>query len=755
MKKKVDPTAHLQNWKIVAANPDPAHGLYWQSMLTLGNGFLGVRGAREEEVAGKNSLPMTLVAEVFDRPPRIKGEPAKFRRPIRLAPAPNWLGIVFNDGDGAMPARGGKVMEETLTLDMQRGVLVRELRYKGKGGKITRIVSRRIVSQARPHIAAIQYDITPENYSGRVRLTSSLDGNVTYPDGLNQTTEQDNGSDGEILWLSVRTNQSKIVIAEAARHSLSSDIAPLDARVTDRLDDKKAALTMSFEIAKGQTARLEKVVAINNSLHHAEVLTDVVTEASEAPEFTKLAAENAAVWAGYWRDSDVKITGDRFVQTMARFFVYQILQAASLNNVRLGLSTSIGAKTMSGWGYDGRVFWDTEIYMLPFFSQQYPELAKSLLQYRYDRLEGAARNAKAMRCGGLKFPWEGADTGLEECPKWLPRKDGSFGRWRGAEQELHIDADVSFGYWQHFLTTGDDALLMGQGLDILLGTARFWGDRVSKKVVKGQKVYEIKKVIGPDEYHHTINNSVYTNAMARWNLTKAIELLAVLKKRKPSLYSEAVKRNTVTAKELAHWQDVADHLKINFDPQTGLYEQFDGYFQHERKQIKQADVLLMLHLLPEMRTKEIFRRNFDLYHPVTLHGSSLSPGVHVLFALDVGYHEKAYEYELQSCSIDGIREDGGTDAGLHAASLGGGWSSIVAGFGGVRVMPDCLRVAPELPRKWKRLEFSIQYRSLRLRFDITPGKVIIVADPTGPTVTLDLLGERTKISAGQKIERKL
>jgi kojibiose phosphorylase len=321
------------------------------------------------------------------------------------------------------------------------------------------------------------------------------------------------------------------------------------------------------------------------------------------------------------------------------------------------------------------------------------------------------------------------------------------------DRQIHVNADVPYGFWTHHLATGERELLFGPALEIFIETARYWASRVMRTRTPAGPLYELRDVVGPDEYHVGVDNSVYTSAMARWNLRKALDLLDEVRRRRPSRYAALARRFRLTAKEGRQWQEIADHLKINFDPATGLYEQFDGYFQLADKTIKQADVLLMLYLHPEMRTQEIFLRNFEYYYPVTRHGSSLSPCMHVLFGLDVGRKGKAYDFLVQACEVDGIRRNDGSDSGLHAASLGGGWTAIVAGFGGVRVMSDHLRVAPGLPKKWRRLAFSICYRGLRLRFRIEPRRLTIRADRDGPAVPLDILGERRRIGPGEKLVR--
>lgn len=715
--------SHLRDWNIVSEDTEPAHRKYYESIFTLGNGYLGVRGSREEDRLDDNSQPLTLIAEIYDDPGH---------EPERLAPVPNWLGITFDDGSRA----AGGISSEIRNLDMKRGVLRRYARFESESGRVTHIMSSRIVSQARPHIAAIAYSILAENYSGRVTLRSTLDLCATYPDRRPQTEVISADATGSTISLLVRTLQSGIQIALAARHKLVGGDAPLLAEE----GSGEVGLGFSFHAEQGTVHTLQKVVAFDTSFRQSGPLGRALDHVASAPDYAQLEKEHSQVWRDYWTDCDIRIAGDTFVQSMARFWVFQLLQAASKNNVEMGLSASVPAKALSGPGYNGHIFWDTEIYMLPFYSKQYPAIAKSLLMYRCDRLETAKANAIAEGRRGARFPWESATTGTETTPKWCPTG------W----QEIHVIADVPFGIWQHYLTTGDREFLMGPGLEVFLETARYWSTRAEKVETPQGHHYEINEVIGPDEMHDSVNNSVFTNAMARWNIRKAIELLDSLD------FAErrrVMDRHSITDAELAAWADVADHIKINFDPDTGLYEEFDGYFSLEgdARRIKQADVLLMLHLLPELRTTEIFRNNFDVYYPVTVHGSSLSPGVHVLFALDIGYKDHAYRYERQTCSIDGTRRDGATDAGLHAASMGGGWSSIVAGFGGVRVMPDCLRVAPDLPPHWKHLAFSTCYRGQRLRFDIKPGSLRISADPEGREVPLEVNGRKTTIGPGQTI----
>jgi kojibiose phosphorylase len=733
-------------WRITASSITPGSQAYWASVFTLGNGLLGVRGAPDEALPGSPSSPMTLMAEIYDRPTRLAGEPLKALRPSRLASLPHALPLRVRAGDTLLADPSIVPINETRTLDMRRGTLERTACFQGADGKRTRLVSRRLVSQARPHVVAIRYTLTPLNYSGLLTVESFIDSATGYPDGVVQTETLESGAAGSEMWVSVRTLQSGVTVAVAATHrflSPSNGFRPFD-------KTGGVGTSLSFKAARGISYTLEKTVSLHSRLRGKAPLAAARAESDACPCFDELAREQADEWAAYWRKADIRIAGDRTAQMMARFFVFHLLQSASLTNPRLGLSASIPAKSLSGPGYNGHVFWDTEIYMLPFFSQQFPEVAESLLQYRHDRLGAAARHARKSGAEGARFPWESADTGLEECPKWIPR-GGGYLRWKGGEQEVHITADVAMGYHQHIRATGRDALLHGPALDIAAGTARYWAS-VARKSKTGDS-WQIRTIIGPDEYHSGVNNSVYTNAMAAWNLRWADELLDRCRTRHPDLYRRFKITHGITASEQKRWREIARHLQINFDPATGLYEEFDGYFRHPRQQIKQADVLLMLHLLPERSGPGVFLRNFNRYYPVTLHDSSLSPALHVLFSLDCGRPEKAYPYLRMTCDIDGKKRGATTDEGIHSASLGAGWMALVAGFGGVRVQADHLAINPRLPRHWKALAFSTLYRGLRLRFAITPTVLTIRAESGPHPVALEINGQKIMIRPGATLRR--
>ena len=729
---------HLRGWRIVDDSGAPTLNKYFETVFTLGNGYLGVRGALEEARMDDLHAPLTMIADVYDTP-------RKAFTPTRLAPVPNWLPIVFRDATGATMGNGAPIVGQQRALDMQTGVLLRSVRMRNKAGHITRIESRRIVSQARPTIAAIQYAITPENYSGTVRIESRIEGAAGYPDGVVQADVVHASHKDATLSLATRTRQSHAEIKVVARHALRCGGAEVPARIVPDTDADSAGLAFVFAVERGATYTFEKVCAIGSSQLAPGIYRHLAASVASAPPFKALERENAAVWLAYWREAGIEIEGDAMAQTMARFFVFHLLQAASLNNVRLGLSASIPARALSGVEYNGHVFWDTEIYMLPFFSNVYPEIARSLLGYRYDRLDAARTNALAARCKGAKFPWESAGTGLEVCPKLLRTADGRTVRWQGGELEIHINADVPFACWQYYLASGDDQFWRGPALDILVETARYWVSRARVCRRNGAVNYEIRDVIGPDEYNVGVNNNLYTNIMARWNLRMAQQQVEQLA-RGPR--AELCRRLGLAADEPAQWKRVADGLVIPFNQLTGIYSQFDGFFDRTCRKLKQADVLLALWLMPELADKDMFRRNFDVYAPITLHKSSLSAGVHVLAALASGLPAEAYRYFQLTCAIDGALPEDANGNGVHGATLGAGWMAIVQGFGGIRVSHDGLHVEPRLPTRWRRLSFALRYKSALLRIALTRTAVTVASDSAKPVRTW-ICGVQHRIARGK------
>jgi trehalose/maltose hydrolase-like predicted phosphorylase len=393
---------------------------------------------------------------------------------------------------------------------------------------------------------------------------------------------------------------------------------------------------------------------------------------------------------------------------------------------------SIGARGLSGTTYKGHVFWDTDIFMLPFFILTYPEAARALVMYRYHTL--AAARAKAARLGyrGALYAWESADSGDDTTPPFVIAPDGEIVRILTGEQEQHISADVAYGVWNYWRWTGDDRFLLDAGAEILIETARFWASRTQHEE-DGR--YHIRGVIGPDEYHETVDDNAYTNGLAQWNLEVAQETADLVAERWPERWQALARRLGIEAEEPRGWQRVARDIYTGFDEQTGLFEQFRGYFALEdidlaafaprtapmdvllgreriqrSKIIKQPDVVMLIHLLWDRIPAEVRKANFEYYEPRCGHGSSLSPAIHAVVAARLGDTALAERYFRQAAEIDLADNMGNSTGGIHAGALGGLWQAVAFGFAGLRLTKDGPEHRPNLPASWRSLSMRFSWQ---------------------------------------------
>jgi kojibiose phosphorylase len=438
--------------------------------------------------------------------------------------------------------------------------------------------------------------------------------------------------------------------------------------------------------------------------------------------------EHRDAWLTRWQASDLRIEGDPAAQRALRFAIYHLMSAANPHDDRV----SIGARGLSGTAYKGHVFWDTDIFMLPFFLLTYPEAARALVMYRYHTL--AAARAKATRLGyrGALYAWESADSGEDVTPPFVVASDGQIVRVLTGEQEQHISADVAFGVWNYWHATGDDRFLIAAGAEILIETARFWTSRVEREE-DGR--YHIRGVIGPDEYHETIDDNAYTNGMAQWNLEVAAEIANLVAERWPRPWQELSRRLGIEPEEPHRWQQIARDFYTGFDKRTGLFEQFRGYFGLEEidlaafiprtasmdvllgrnriqrsKIIKQPDVVMLIHLLWDRMPPHVRKANFEYYEPRCGHGSSLSPAIHALVAARLGDTALAERYFRQAAEIDLNDSMGSAAGGIHAAALGGLWQAAVLGFAGLHFSGERPEHCANLPPSWRSLSMRFQWR---------------------------------------------
>jgi trehalose/maltose hydrolase-like predicted phosphorylase len=441
-----------------------------------------------------------------------------------------------------------------------------------------------------------------------------------------------------------------------------------------------------------------------------------------------------------------------------RFALYHLNGAANPQDS----SVSIAARALTGPDYHGHVFWDTEIFLLPFYTLTWPKAARTLLEYRYRTLDGARAKATRMGWRGAMYAWESAATGAETCPEHAIGTDRCVLDILCGTQELHISADVAYAVWHYWEATGDEAFLREAGAEILLETARFWASR-SQPEADGK--HHIRRVIGPDEYHETIDDNAFTNMMARWNIRHGIAVASLLRQQWPERWAALSHDIGLDAGELREWSRVADTMATGLDPRTGLFEQFEGFFKleqidlaayagrsvpmdvvlgRERTQtaqvIKQADVVALLALLPDEFAAGTAAENFSYYERCS-HGSSLSAALHGVAAARLGQSEMAMRFFRQTAATDLADTQAAIDGGVHIAALGGMWLMAVFGFAGLTMEQSGLGVAPQLPRDWKSLAFSVQWRDRQVSICVDASLTTIQATLTsGDPMTLTVAG---------------
>jgi kojibiose phosphorylase len=580
----------------------------------------------------------------------------------------------------------------------------------------------------------LRCQVTPE-FEGELEIRASLNGTMDN-DGFNHWTWVGQGKRGDAYYLHDRTRATGIDVALAMH--LLTDAEPS----VDYWDAQNVpTLRMSVPAKPGETVSAIKFVGIATSRDTEDPVNMAVERVASASDWESAFEAHRQAWSQEWERCDIQIDGDEEAQLAIRFNLFQLLIAAPRHDNRV----NIGAKTLSGFGYRGHSFWDTEIFMLPLFIYTSPHIARNLLDYRYERLPGARQKAAANRFEGAQFPWESADTGEEVTPTWIPHyadRTRLIRIWTG-DIEIHISADVAYAAHLYWKVTGDESWFVEKGAEMILDTAKFWASRAEWDDEKGR--YEFNDVIGPDEYHDHVDNNYYTNRMAQWNLQTALDVLEWLKVQAPFKADELKQRLALTPELLTNWKDVISRMYLPVQA-DGLIEQFEGYFQrrevdlaaleprhisaqvlfgiegcNETQILKQPDVLMLQYLLRnEFSDKEI-RVNYDYYTPRTdhTHGSSLGPSIQAIMACEVGKPDDAYEHFIRAVRADlrDIRHNAGD--GIHGASAGGTWQAVVFGFGGLHMTSQGWSTIPRLPKHWKRLSFRFMHRGESHTVDIS------------------------------------
>ena len=693
-----------------------------ESRFAIGNGFLGVRGSLEQPMVG--SRPRTFIAGLFDTP---SGEV-----PLpKLVRGPDWLRFQLLVAGEPLALEAGQTLAHGRTIDFRRGALLGEWRQRDSAGRIVRLRTQRFVSLANRALAVqvVWFEVDqPTPLALEAWIEPSPDELCLIRTGPPLQ-----------VWRTVQAAKQLAVASTMALRLGERKIRPMSGDATRSI--------WRWNATPAQPAIFARIVAFarGDAEDDGEAAAYAALRRARRTGIPGLTLAHTRAWAERWTISDVVVEGDEVAQRALRFACYHLISAANPDDPRV----SIGARSLTGDAYLGHVFWDTEIFLLPFYTHTWPAAAHALLRYRFHTL--LAARAKAARLGyrGALYAWESADTGDEATPPYVRGPDGQVITIRCGTEEQHISADVAYAVWQYWQATADVPFLLDAGAEIILETARFWA---SRGTLESDGRYHIRGVIGPDEYHEGIDDNAYTNGMAQWNIERGLEVADLLRTRWPKRWAALREQLDITPAELNAWRDVATRLVTGLDKTSDLLEQFAGFFDlepidlaaytprtapmdvllgHERTQrsqvIKQADVVMLLALLWDRYPAAVRAANFHYYEPRCGHGSSLSPAMHALVAARLGDVERAAGYFHQAAAIDLDDTMGNAASGVHIATLGGLWQAAVFGFGGISHTPAGLRCDPHLPATWRALRFPVQWRGRLVRIALSQAPLTLTA----------------------------
>ena len=707
-----------------------------EAIFSQGNGYIGQRAALEEKYTAEcRDLFVTGTFDRFD-----EGEVTELPN---LADFTN-LKIELDGETFSIDA--GKLVSYGRELDLETGVVTRSVLWESSSGLQAELTFERIVSLAEEHVIAFRTVIRPLNRDIRVRISSGIDGTKTNTGTQHFKEGTKRIYNANLMEYTAETVQSGVTAVQYAGHRIyrgGEEIHPYFLPVIDR---RYLGIRTEAEVTEGEELAVEKICCVytgrdkdateNETLQETEKRSHAAAEAYLNRGYADLREKNDAAWEEYWRKTDIRIDSeDDYDQLAIRFALYHLNIMIKRDDDRVG----IGAKGMSGEGYKGHSFWDTEIFLLPFYLFTDPSAAGTLLSYRGKSLSGARKKAKENGYKGAMFPWESAwlDDG-EVTPEWgaadvvtgepIPILTGKL--------EQHISADVSYAVWEYYLATGDETFMKRYGYEIILATAVFWADRVEWE---GENCH-IRNVIGPDEYKEHVDDNAYTNYLVKYNLGLARKVAEKLKKQDRNLYAEIDGRWELED-NLEAIRRAEEGLYLPKADDNGIIPQYDGYEKlkyldltkykesdvvgtiyedFNQEQIgeyqvhKQADTVLLLLLFPELVSTGDRGKNYEFYEKRTLHDSSLSKSSHALLAAKLGRQEEAYHFFRGCCDTDLGSVMTTSNAGIHSACMGGIWQCVVQGFGGVEIRDGKLHVEPQLPSAWKTLTFRIAYEGTTL-----------------------------------------
>lgn len=760
-------------WIVEEAGFDSRSLAKCESIFAQGNGYMNIRCALEEDYV--NQCRDTFIAGTFN-----KAMPDEV---TELPNLPDAAGLVIRVNKERFSLDRGKVLSYFRRLNLRTGECVREVTWESPAKNRVRFCFRRFVSMERKHVAAFLLEAVPLSGAMEIEIESGINARSSNTGAQHCTDGDKRLTHGGVLRLTARTCQSDIPVAVHCFHRFSAE-PDFELPVMER---RRFVKRFRFLTDEKETLRMEKAVCYHTGRDseftedgRPEGTTDSlkVEKLGEAciggcaqKSYEELLAESVRQWEDYWDNTDVVIDSPNHMDQLGvRFALYHLNIMIQRRDNRVG----IGAKGMTGEGYKGHSFWDTEMFLLPHYLMTDPEGARTLLEYRYRTLPGAYQKAELYGYDGAMFPWESAWLDDGETTPLYGAADVETGEripiYTGI-REHHITADIAWAVKLYYDATGDDEFMEKYGCELLLETARFWASRLEWN--DRAKRYEICGVIGPDEYKEDVDNNAFTNYLAAYNLTAAADAIGKMGERWNDAKARLAEKFDLE-KLKKEFVEKAEKIYLPIANEDGLVPQNDEYLTLEKIDLskyrqqqgvssiyedyspaqmnrfmvsKQADLVMLLRVLPGLFDNETRRRNFLFYESRTLHDSSLSHGQHCVVAAWMGMDHMALDMYRHAAAIDLGPNPNSSDEGIHSAAMGGIWQCVVCGFAGLKWDEEILSLENHLPGSWRKADFTVFWRNTRIRVSLTPGTITAV-HTGGPDAKIRLNGRVYRLSAG-------
>ncbi len=765
-------------WNLSYTSFSPKDEKLRETLTSIGNGYLGVRGAYEGSSASHYHYPATYIAGIFNKlDSLVHGKQITNNDFVNT---PNWLPVEFRIGGGEfIDPFEQKILSYQQNLNLQNGTMDRELVIQDTLGRVTRITSSRFASMDNPHLCALKFTLRPVNYTARVEFRTAVDGRIQnkgvarYNELSSDHLEHCGSSlENGMMLLHVRTNHSHYEIVTGTKTSVMSHGKPLDVQRTFTEEERYVGELFEVALSPNKSATIEKVAAIHTSLDsgHSDPMSAAALSLEGATSFAELLELHAQAWQAIWERADLVIEGDRFSQKVLRLHTYHMMCTASPHNP--SIDAGMPARGLNGEAYRGHIFWD-EIFILPFFNRHFPDISKALLMYRYQRIDAAKEYAHEHGYKGAMFPWQAADDGREDTQ--VIHLNPKNGKWDSDFSSLqrHVSIAVFYNVWRYIYDTNDTRFLNEYGAEMMFEIARFWASIAKKYPDTGR--YHIEGVMGPDEFHESLHeddtdetkkqtgglkDNAYTNIMSVWLFEKAAEIWQTID---PAVLKKLTSKIKLESAELELWQEISRSMNIRINNE-GIIEQFDGYMKlkeldwsHYRakyinihrldrilkaegdspdhyKVAKQPDVLMTFYTLSPGEVAELLnkngyavqdaltlvRNNYAYYEPRTSHGSTLSKVVHCIISSHLhDGHEMAWNWFSEALKSDIQDTQGGTtQEGIHCGVMAGTLDTVTRYFAGIAFYNEKLNVHPNLPVQWKKLSMNVCFRNNRYAITI-------------------------------------